>query len=106
MSRGKLLFVFLIYFFVQQGVLVHSSIAGHSVAARTNSAFEKSNFTRAPESDEIAVDSDHNDVQIASDKLIVATAPERENPLVEGPRNSEVEIDGDQAVDREHLLLY
>jgi len=97
MSRGKLLFVFLIYFFVQQGVLVHSSIAGHSVAARTNSAFEESNFTRASESDEIPLDSDHYDVQIASDKLTVATAPTRENPIVEGPGNSEGEVDGDQS---------
>ena len=97
MSRGKLLFVFLIYFFVQQGVLVHSSIAGQSVAARTNSAFEESNFTGASEADEIALDPGRYDVQIASDKLTVATAPTKANPIVEGPGKSAVEVDGDQS---------
>jgi hypothetical protein len=97
MSRGKLLSVFLIYFFVQQGALVHSSTEDHSVAARTNSAFGKSNFTGASESDEIAVGSDQYDVQIASDKLTVATAPTKANPIVEGPGHSEGEVDGDQS---------
>lgn len=96
MSRGKLLFVFLIYFFVQQGVIVHSSIAGQSVAARTNSAFEKNDFTRPSESDEIALNHDHYGVQIASDKHTVATATTKEHPVIEGPGNSEGEVDGDQ----------
>ena len=95
-GRGKLLSVFLIYFFMQQGVLVHSSTGGHSFAARTNGAFEESNFTTASASDEIAVGSDEYDVQIASNNLRVSTAPTRESPILEGPSNSEVEIDGDQ----------
>ena len=95
MRKGKLLSVFLIYFFMQQGVLVHSSTEGHSVAARTNSAFEESNLTRASESDEIVVGSDQYDVQIASDNLTVSTAHTRKSPTVEGQSNSGVEFDGD-----------
>ena len=95
MSRGKLLSVFLIYFFVQQGALVHSSTEGHSAAARTNSALGESNFTGASESDEIAVGSDQYGVQIANNTPKVSPAPTRERPLVEAPINADVEVDGD-----------
>ena len=96
MSRGKLLFAFLIYFFVQKGVLVHSSTEGHSIAARTDGAFEQSNFTKRSESGAMVVGSEQYDVRITNNKLKVATAPARENPVVEGPSDSKVETDRDQ----------
>lgn len=96
MSKGKLLFVFLIYFFVQKGFLVHSSTGDLSIAAKTGDSFKGSNFVTASESDEMVVGSEQYDAQITNDNLKVATAPTRENPVVEGPSNSEVELDGDQ----------
>ena len=96
MRRGKLLFVFLIYFFMQHSALVHSSTDGHSFAARTNSAFEESNFTGATEFDEIVVDSDQYDVQVANNSFKASPAPTRESSIVEGPSNLEMEIEGGQ----------
>lgn len=98
MRRGKLLSVFLIYFFMfmQHSVLVYSSTDGHSIAARTDVAFEESNFAATSEADKIAVDSDQYDVQIANNNLTVSHALSRKNTIVEGPSNSKVENDGDQ----------
>jgi hypothetical protein len=96
MRKGKLLSVFLIYFLMLQGVLVHSSTEGHSVAAKTDVAFEESNFAATSEADKIAVDSDQYDVQIADNNLTVSPALSRKNTIVEGPSNSKVENDGDQ----------
>lgn len=95
MGRGKLLSVLLFYILMHQAVLVHSSTEGHSVSARTKSAFEETNFTRATESDEIVVDSDQYDVQVANNTPKVSPAPTRERPLVEAPINADVEVDGD-----------
>jgi len=96
MRRVKLLSVFLIYFLVQQGVLVHSSTGGHSFAVRTDGVFEESNFTTTSESDKIAVGSDQYEVQIANNNLAVSSAPTRDSPIVEEPSHAAVGIDGDQ----------
>jgi hypothetical protein len=94
MRKGKLLSVFLIYFLMLQGVLVHSE--SHSIAARTYGAFEEPNFTTTSESDRIAVSSAQQDEQIANNNLTVSPALSRKNTIVEGPSNSKVENDGDQ----------
>ena len=96
MGRGKLLFVLLICFFIQQSVLVYSSTGAHSVAARTNSAFGESNFTGASEFDKVAGDSSQHYEQIAKKNFGVSPPPARANPIVEGPGNAEVETDRDQ----------
>ncbi len=97
MKRGRLKFLFLIItcFFMLKG-LVHSSLGDHSITARTDGSLKEHNFTTTSESDEIAVGSDQYDVQIANNNLKVSPAHTRENPIVEGPSNSEVEIDEDQ----------
>ena len=98
MRRGKLLSVFLIYFFMfmQHSVLVYSSTDGHSIAARTDVAFEESNFAATSESDKIAVGSNQYDVQIANNNLAVSSTPTRESPIAEGTSNLEMEIEGDK----------
>jgi len=98
MKRGRLkfLFLFITCFFMLKG-LVHSSTGDHSITVRTDGSLKGPNFTTASESDEITVGSDEYDVQIAKNNLKVSPAPTRENPIVEGPSNSEVEIDGDQS---------
>jgi hypothetical protein len=93
--RLKLLFLFIICFFMLKG-LVHSSTDDHSFAARTNSAFEKSNFTRATEPGEIVVDSDQYELQVANNSFKASPALTRENSIVEGPSNLEMEIEGGQ----------
>ena len=96
MGRGKLLSVLLFYILMHQAALVHSSTEGHSVAAKTKSAFGESNFTGASESYEIAVGSDQYDVQIANNTPKVSPAPTRERPIVEAPINADVEVDENQ----------
>ena len=93
--RLKLLFLFIICFFMLKG-LVHSSTDDHSFAARTDGTFEKPNLTTTLESDKIAVGSNQYDVKIANNSLAVSSTPTRENPTVEVPSNLEVETDGDQ----------
>ena len=97
MKSGRLKFLFLIItcFFMLEG-LVHSSTGDLSIAERTGDYFEGSNFGTASESDEMVVDSEHYDVQIVNNTLKVSPAPTRENPIVEGPKNSKVKTDGDQ----------
>ena len=97
MKRGrlKLLFLFIICFFMLKG-LVHSSTDDHSFAARTDGTFEKPNLTTTLESDKIAVGSNQHDVQIANNNLEVSSTPTRESPIAEGPSNLEMEIEGGQ----------
>ena len=93
--RLKLLFLFIICFFILKG-LVHSSTEINSIAARTDGTFEKPNLTTTSESDKIAVGSNQCDVLIANNNLAVSSTPTRESPIAEGPSNLEMEIEGDQ----------
>ena len=93
--RLNLLFLCIICFFSLQG-LVHSSTRGLLMAARIDGYFDEPNFTATSESDEMVVGSEQYELQNANNSLTVATATTKEHPVIEGPRNSEVEVDGDQ----------
>jgi hypothetical protein len=94
-GRLKFLFLFMICFFMLKG-LVYSSTGDHSITARNDSLVEQPNFTTKSESDQIAVGSDQHGVRVTNNNHTVSTAPTKESPMVEVPRKSKVEIEGDQ----------
>jgi hypothetical protein len=94
-GRLKFLFLFITCFLMLKG-LVHSSTGDHSITRRNDGSLKEPNFTTTAESDRTAVSSAQYEEQFANNRPTVSTAPTRENPIVEGPKNSEVEIEGGQ----------